>query len=102
MSYSPSLRLERGDFKLRVRAMEAERQLERSKLVEKNIFATTLSALFLQAGVSLATVGRGLALSTPLSRVMFIAALAMGIRIPYGIIQINKLDAYNARFGVKK
>lgn len=87
---------------MRVRAMEVERQLERSKLVEKNIFSVALTALFLNAGVSLATVGRGLTASTPLSRAMFIAAFALGTRIPYGIMKINKLDAYNERFGVKK
>ena len=82
--------------------MEVERQLQRSKLVEKNIFAVALAGLFLNAGVTLATVGSRLAASTPLSRAMFIAAIAIGIRIPYGIMQINKLDAYNERFGVKK
>jgi hypothetical protein len=94
--------LEKGDFKLRVRAMEAERQLERSRLVEKNIFSTTLAALFMQGGVTLATVGRGLALSTPLSYAMFAASVAVVLRIPYGIMQLKKLDAYNERFGVKK
>lgn len=93
-------RLEKGDFKLRVRTTEVERQLQRSKLVEKNIFAAALSGLFLNIGVSLATVGREVVASTPLSRAMFIAAFAMGTRIPYGIMQINKLDAYNERFGV--
>jgi predicted unusual protein kinase regulating ubiquinone biosynthesis (AarF/ABC1/UbiB family) len=96
------IRLEKGDFKLRVRAMEAERQLERSRLVEKNIFSTTLAALFMQGGVTLATVGRGLALSTPLSYAMFAASVAVVLRIPYGIMQLKKLDAYNERFGVKK
>ena len=95
-------RLEKGDFKLRVRAMEVERQLQRSQLVEKNIFAAALSGLFLNAGITLATVGRELVASTPLSRAMFIAAFVMGSRIPYGIRKINKLDAYNERFGVKK
>lgn len=82
--------------------MEVERQLQRSKLVEKNIFTAALAGLFLNAGVTLATVGRGMVASTPLSRAMFVVAIALGARIPYGIMQVNKLDAYNERFGVKK
>jgi hypothetical protein len=82
--------------------MEVERQLQRSKLVEKNIFAAVLSSLFLNTGICLATVGREAMFSTPLSRAMFVAAFALGLRVPYGIQQVNSLDRYNERFGVKK
>lgn len=82
--------------------MEVERQLQRSKLVETNIFAAVLSSLFLNTGICLATIGREATLASPLSRVMFVAALALGLRVPYGIRQVNSLDRYNERFGVKK
>jgi hypothetical protein len=95
-------RLEKGDFKLRVRAMEVERQLQRSKLVEKNIFAAVMSGLFLNTGICLATVGKEVVFATPLSRAMFVAALALGLRVPYGITKVTSLDRYNERFGVKK
>lgn len=101
-TYHSRSRLEKGDFKLRVRAMEVERQLQRSKLVEHNIFAAVLCGLLLNSGIALVTVGQGVMLSTPASRALFAAALVLGLRVPYGISQVVKLDRYNARFGVKK
>merc|ERR1711982_199742 len=48
-------RLEQGDFKLRVRALEAERMLERSKIFNNNLFNAVLSCLFLNSGLCLST-----------------------------------------------
>jgi len=94
-------RLERGDFKLRVRAMEVERQLDRSKLVQKNTFEAVLAGVFLQSAISLAAYGSGLSMAQPVSRVLFGAAAFFGIRVPLGIARLNKLDRYNERYGVK-
>jgi len=94
-------RLERGDFKLRVRTLEVERQLERSKLVERNTFQAIISCLLLQAGLAVVTAGSGLSQAQPISRAFFGAAAYFGLRIPLGFRQLNKLDKYNERYGVK-
>jgi predicted unusual protein kinase regulating ubiquinone biosynthesis (AarF/ABC1/UbiB family) len=94
-------RLEKGDFKLRVRALEVERQLERSKLVEKNIFQAVIATVFLQSAMAMAMFGTGFAYAQPVSRVLFGAAAFFGIRVPLGVINLNKLDKYNERYGVK-
>lgn len=93
--------LEQGEFKLRVRSLEVERQNTRSNLVLKNIFSAVLATLLLQTGVIFSTVGKNLAYSTPVARGFFAVAAIMGIRVPYGVVQVNKLDEYNSRFGVK-
>jgi predicted unusual protein kinase regulating ubiquinone biosynthesis (AarF/ABC1/UbiB family) len=54
-------RLERGDFKLRVRTLEVERQLERNKLVQKNTFQAVLACLFLQSAMSVSSIAIAMA-----------------------------------------
>ena len=94
--------MENGDLKLRVRALEVERQLERSQLVQKNTFLAVLSGLFLQTGIVASALGKGWFASKPVVRTIFLAAFAVGVRIPFGVFKIRKLDKYNERFGVKK
>ncbi len=94
-------RLEKGDFKLRVRAMEVERQLERSKLVQKNTFDAVLAGAILQCAVTLTSVSGGVALAVVTSRILFGVAAVVGVQVPLGIIRLNKLDKYNERYGVK-
>jgi predicted unusual protein kinase regulating ubiquinone biosynthesis (AarF/ABC1/UbiB family) len=95
-------RMEQGDFKLRVRALEVERELERSKLVQKNTFQAILSGLLFQGAVSLATVGSGLYAAGPISRTLFAVSAVLGIQIPFGIFRLRKLDKYNAGYGLNK
>jgi len=95
-------RLEQGDFKLRVRALEVERQLARGKLVDKNTFNAVLSGLFLNTGICFATLGQGAAMSLPLSRALFAASALFGASVPLGLMKLKKLDKYNAKYGVKR
>ena len=95
-------RLERGDFKLRVRALETERQLERTKLVQKITLSAVMSGLFLQGGMAMASVGAGLTGAGVISPLLFGASAIMGVRIPIGVFRLNKLDKYNAGYGVKR
>mmetsp|Transcript_12101 Transcript_12101/g.18573 ORF Transcript_12101/g.18573 Transcript_12101/m.18573 type:complete len:920 (+) Transcript_12101:234-2993(+) len=95
-------RLEQGEFKLRVRSLEVERQNQRSNLVLKNIFSAVLSTVFLQSGVILHTVGRSIKFSAILRNSFYAASLLFAARIPYGVFQVNKLDKYNEKYGVKR
>jgi len=94
-------RLEKGDFKLRVRAMEVERQLERSKLVQKNTFEAVLAGVLLQSALALSAYGTGFAAVQPVSRILLGAAAIVGVRVPFGLVRLGKLDRYNERYGVK-
>lgn len=95
-------RLEQGEFKLRVRALEVERQMERSKLVQKNIFESVIACLFLQTAVTVLSVGSGFKWAQPVSRGLFGAAALFGLRVPMGVWRINQLDKYNERYGVNR
>lgn len=105
-----SKRLEKGEFKLRVRSLEVERQMDRTKIVQSNIFVVVLSGLLLNSGLSLSilassmgsqSAGSILKLSKPISKFLFIAAGIVGAKIPFGIIKLRKLDKYLDRYGVK-
>ena len=94
-------RLEKGELKPRVRAMEVERMIERNKVVQSNIFSAVLSCLCLNSAVSLATLGQNMVGVKPLTKTFFVAAVMFGVRVPYGVfVKLRKLDEYNARFGV--
>jgi len=94
-------RLEKGELKPRVRAMEVERMIERNKVVQSNIFSAVLSCLCLNSAVSLATLGQNMVGVKPLTKTFFAAAVMFGLRVPYGVfVKLRKLDEYNARFGV--
>jgi hypothetical protein len=93
--------LEKGDFKLRVRALDIERQNDRSKLVLRNSYEAILLGIFFQCGISLLTVGSGLRGARPLSRVLLVAAGFFAVRLPFGIMKLQKLDSYNEKYGMK-
>jgi len=97
-------RLEKGELKPRVRALEVERMIERNKLVQSNIFNAVLSVLFLNSAASMATLGQnliGARFVRPLTKTFFAAAILFGLRVPYGLfVKLRKLDKYNERFGV--
>jgi len=113
-----SKRLESGDFKLRVRALEAERRLTRADLVQSNIFKGVVATLIFNVGVMLLSQGEFLwaSMSTtkPVShrvavrithgfgKVFVSGAVVLGIQILYGINKLKKLDKYLEKFGVKR
>lgn len=94
-------RLERGDFKLRVRATELERAEDRSKLVQKNLFEAILACFFLQSSASVGVLGKGLSFAQPLTRAFLGAAVFFAARVPLGLLKVRKLDKYNENYGVK-
>jgi len=94
-------RLEQGDFKLRVRALEVERMMERSKIVQKNIFLAVLSCAFLNTGILLSSVGKGPMASKFALRAIFGAAILIGIRVPFGMKDVKRLDDYQSRYIIK-
>ena len=103
-----SKRLEKGEFKLRVRALEVERQLERTKLVQTNIFNAVLSGLLLNTGLCLSILSTAggapvgpVRFTKPFAKLMFAAAGVVGARVPYGLLKLRNLDKYLARYGVK-
>jgi len=97
-----SRRLEQGDFKLRVRALEVERMIERSKLVQKNTFAAVVSCLCLNSAMCLATFGKTAAASRPLTKLLLGVGAIFAARVPYGLNQLRNLDDYNEKYGIKR
>ena len=94
-------RLEKGEFKLRVRALEVERQNDRSRLVQQNTYEAIISLLLFQGGLSLLTVGSGLRGAMPISRMLLAGAGFVAARLPFGLLKIRKLDKYNEKYGLK-
>mmetsp|Transcript_4007 Transcript_4007/g.9648 ORF Transcript_4007/g.9648 Transcript_4007/m.9648 type:complete len:956 (-) Transcript_4007:27-2894(-) len=94
-------RLEKGDFKLRVRALEVERQNERSKLVLQNSYEVIFLGVVLQAGISLLTVGSGLKEARPIGRLLVGAASILTARIPMNLLKVRKLDKYYEKYNQK-
>ncbi|KAL7576606.1 hypothetical protein ACA910_005546 [Epithemia clementina (nom. ined.)] len=95
-------RLEQGDFKLRVRALEVERQMERNKMTQKVTFQAVLAGLFLQSAMGVVVSGFAPpSVAKPLTKGLLAMAAFFGLGVPLGLFRINKLDKYNARYGVK-
>ena len=98
-------RLEKGDFKLRVRTLEVERMMERNKLLQKNTFNAVLSCLFLNTGIALASLAKETIFGTIPSKIptqlAFGAAALFGLQVTRGLRKLKKLDSYNERYGLK-
>jgi len=95
-------RLEQGDFKLRVRALDVERQLDRSKITQKTTFQAVIAGLFLQSAIAVMLTGVAPpVVAKPLSRGLFAVAAGFGISVPLGILKMRQLEKYNEKYGVK-
>lgn len=95
-------RLEKGDFKLRVRASELERELERSKIVQRSTLEAVLAGVLLQSALTLVSVGSSGRWVVPASRTIIGVAAVLAFRVPMGLLRVRKLDKYNERYGVTK
>lgn len=95
-------RLEKGDFKLRVRASELERELERSKIVQRSTLEAVLSGVLLQSALTIVSGGSSGKWVTPASRAIIGMAAILAIRVPLALLRVRKLDKYNERYGVTR
>ena len=84
-----------------MRALEVERALERSRIVQSNIFRAVISCLFLNTGIVLSSIGKGAFSSKPVLRFVFGAAFVTGGMILPGLRKLKSLDEYNEKFGQK-
>jgi len=94
-------RLEKGDFKLRVRALEVERQNERSSMVLKNSYEIVFLGVLLQAGITLLTAGSGVKGARPIGKLLIGAASLLTARIPYNLLKVRNLDKYYEKYNSK-
>jgi predicted unusual protein kinase regulating ubiquinone biosynthesis (AarF/ABC1/UbiB family) len=94
-------RLEKGDFKLRVRALEVERQNERSSMVLKNSYEIVFLGVLLQAGITLLTAGTGVKGARPIGKLLLGAASLLTARIPYNFLKVRNLDKYYEKYNSK-
>merc|ERR1712238_581209 len=78
-------RLEQGDFKLRVRALEVERMITRNNIVQQNIFNAVLSGLLLNASMLLRTAGIRFLSSKFILMLMYSSAIIISSKIPLGL-----------------
>ena len=95
-------RLEKGDFKLRVRATELERELERSKILQRGTLEAVLAGVLLQSALALMTVGNSGRWVAPVSKTIIGLAAVLAVRVPLAMLRVRKLDQYNERYGVSK
>ena len=93
--------MEKGEFKLRVRALEVERQNDRSRLVQQNTYEAIISLLLFQGGLSLLTTWSGFKAALPLGRVLLGGAGILAARLPFGVLKVRNLDKYNEKYGLK-
>eukprot|EP00934_Nitzschia_sp_Nitz4_P003887 Nitzschia sp. Nitz4//scaffold205_size38804//171//3349//NITZ4_007639-RA/size38804-augustus-gene-0.57-mRNA-1//-1//CDS//3329541498//3877//frame0 len=92
-------RLERGELKLRVRAMDVERQNERNRLVLQNSYEGIILGILLQGGLSFYTAGSGIRGAKLWSRLLLGAASILAARVPLNLLKLKKMDGYNAHYG---
>merc|ERR1711871_989349 len=85
-------KMEQGDLKVRVRALESEKEFARLKLVSANQALLIAASSFLNVAVVLASNTPGGAKSSLLTRSLFILAGIFGIQFPIGLLKVYSLD----------
>lgn len=95
-------RLERGDLKLRVRTQEVERELERSKIIQRGTLEAVLSGVLLQVAVVLAPVGGSKRWARPVMKALFGASAFLAARLPIMFLRLRRFDKYYERYGVRQ
>lgn len=95
-------RLEKGDFKLRVRALEVERQNERSSMVLRNSYEVVILGVLLQTGITLLTAGSGSKAAKPIAKLALGVAGVLAARIPFNLLQVRNLDKYYEKYNAKQ
>jgi len=93
-------RMERGELKVRVRALEAEQRLQRLELMSSNSNAAVLAGLLLNTGLVLSAISGGN--PTLLSRGLVWAGVAMSVKWASGLVKLKQLDKKLESYKVKK
>ena len=83
------LALERGDLKLRVRALEAERQIDRMAIMQNAQTSAVLAGVFFNVGAVLTTAAAAPALAATAS---YGAAAVCGLGFLKGLMKVRKLE----------
>ena len=85
-------KMEQGDLKVRVRALESEKEFARLKLVSANQALLIAASSFLNVAVVLASATPQGTTYSSLTKAMFGAASLFGIQIPIGLLKLYSLD----------
>ncbi len=90
-------KMERGELKVRVRALEAEQRLQRLELQSDNNMAALVAGLLFNTGVILSAVSP----SGPplLARVLIWAGVAASAKWVMGVVKVKQLDKKLAGVG---
>jgi len=88
-------KMERGELKVRVRALEAEQRLERLELQSDNNLAAVAAGLFFNTGIVLSAVSE----PTYLSRALVWAGIASSAKWVAGVLKVKQLDKKLASVG---
>lgn len=86
-------KMERGELKIRVRALEAEQRLQRLELVASNTNSAVIAGLLLNTGLVLSAVAAAAGGPAPLaSRALVWAGAAVGLKWARGLLKVAQLD----------
>jgi len=91
-------KMERGELKVRVRALEAEQRLQRLELISSNTNTAMIGGLLLNTGMVLSAIAE----PTLLARGLVWAGLAACGKWAMGIVKLKQLDKKLENYKVKK
>ena len=79
---------------MRVRALETERMLERSKIFNNNLFNAVISCLFLNSGLCITSVATANPVALPVARSMYVVATFFAAQLPFGFVKLRRYEKY--------